>query len=47
MRRVITYLFLLVVVGVLALAAYAMLAELPPPIGEVIIDLPLPPANGR
>lgn len=42
MGRLIKYLFWIAVLGALGLAAYAMLAELPPPTEKVVIELPSP-----
>ncbi|MEM1160066.1 MAG: hypothetical protein AAGJ28_03970 [Pseudomonadota bacterium] len=42
MGRAIKYLFRLAVLAGLGLVAYAMLAELPPPTKEVVVELPVP-----
>ncbi|MEM9059703.1 MAG: hypothetical protein AAGD13_04505 [Pseudomonadota bacterium] len=45
MGRALKYLFRIAVLGTLALAAYAMLADLPPPTRDVVVDLPAPGAS--
>lgn len=47
MGRAIKYLFRIAVLGALGLAAYAMLAELPPPTESVVVEVPLPGANAQ
>ena len=42
MGRAFVYLFRIAVLAVLGLVAYAMLADLPPPTEEVVIELPPP-----
>ncbi|MEL6997765.1 MAG: hypothetical protein ACFB03_11740 [Paracoccaceae bacterium] len=45
MGRALKYLFRIAVLGALALAAYAMLADLPPPTRDVVVELPAPGAE--
>ena len=45
MRSLAKFLFRLIILGALALAAYAMLAELPAPQRAVTIPLETPPAE--
>ena len=47
MGRALKYLFRLAVLAALGLAGYAMLADLPPPTREVVVDLPVPDAGGN
>ena len=42
MFRAFKYLFWLAVIYVLGLAGYAMIADLPPPTRDVVVDLPSP-----
>ena len=42
MGRALKYLFQIAVLALLGLAAYAMLTDLPPPLEEVVVDLPPP-----
>ena len=42
MVRALKYLFYIAVLGTLGLAAYAMLADLPPPTKDVVVDLQSP-----
>ena len=42
MLRVFKYLFWLAVLGALGLAGYAMIADLPPPTQDVVVELPSP-----
>ena len=44
MGRALVYLFRIAVLGVLGLVAYALLADLPPPTEDVVVELP-PPAG--
>lgn len=46
MGRALKYLFRLAVLAALGLAAYALLADLPPPVREVEVDLVVPPGTG-
>ena len=39
MLRALKYLFYIALLGTMGLAAYAMLADLPPPTKDVVIDL--------
>ncbi|MEM0921710.1 MAG: hypothetical protein AAGI13_01610 [Pseudomonadota bacterium] len=43
--RIIKFLILIGVLGVAGLAGYALLFDLPPPVREQMIDLPLPEPN--
>lgn len=40
--RIIKYLIYLLILGAAALGVYALFAELPPPIEDIIIDVPVP-----
>lgn len=42
MGRAMKYIFRLVVLAVLGLVGYAMVADLPPPTREVVVELPAP-----
>ena len=42
MWRALKYLFRIAVLALLGLAAYAMLADLPPPSREIVVDLNAP-----
>ncbi|WP_198670415.1 hypothetical protein [Oceanicella sp. SM1341] len=42
MARILKYLLYLVVLGLAALAVYALFADLPAPVEEITIDVPLP-----
>ena len=46
MGRALKYIFRIAVLATLGLAAYAMLADLPPPTKDVVVDLE-PPASGN
>jgi hypothetical protein len=47
MGRALKYLFRIAVLALLGLVGYAMLADLPPPTRDVVVELPLPGANGQ
>lgn len=47
MGRALKYLFYLVVLGGLGLVVYAVIADLPPPTREVVVDLPVPGQAGQ
>ncbi len=47
MGRALKYIFRIAVLGALGLAAYAMLADLPPPTRDVIVDIKPPAASGE
>ncbi|MEM7189763.1 MAG: hypothetical protein AAF439_09140 [Pseudomonadota bacterium] len=47
MGRALKYLFRLAVLAGLGLVGYAMLADLPPPTKEVVVELPMPGADGN
>ena len=42
MWRTIKFLFRIAVLALLALAGYALLADLPPPTREIVVELPPP-----
>ena len=42
MWRILKYLFWLAVLALIGLAVYAMVADLPPPTREIVVDLPTP-----
>ncbi|MEO1491064.1 MAG: hypothetical protein AAFV19_02790 [Pseudomonadota bacterium] len=42
MGRALKYIFRLVVLAALGLVGYAMVADLPPPTREVVVELPSP-----
>lgn len=44
MGRALKYIFRIAVLGALGLAAYAMLADLPPPTRDVVVDIKPPGA---
>lgn len=44
MGRALKFIFRIAVLGALGLAAYAMLADLPPPTRDVVVDIK-PPAS--
>lgn len=46
MGRALKYLLRLAVLAVLGVAAYALLADLPPPTRNVEVELPVPPGTG-
>jgi hypothetical protein len=46
MGRALKYLFRLAVLAVLGIAAYALLADLPPPTRNVEVELPVPEGTG-
>jgi hypothetical protein len=45
MRRIIKYLFRLLILAAIGFAGYAMIADLPAPTGETVVMLPLPDPN--
>jgi hypothetical protein len=45
MRRLMKYLFRLLVLAAVAFAAWAMIADLPAPVRETVITLPAPQAQ--
>ena len=47
MGRALKYIFRIAVLAVLGLVVYAMLADLPPPTEDVVIELPAPGAETR
>jgi len=47
MRRLMKYLFRLAVLVAIGFVAWAMLAELPAPVGEKAVVLPLPAGTGQ
>lgn len=47
MGRALKYIFRIAVLGALALAAYAMLADLPPPTRDIVVDIKPPGATGE
>lgn len=47
MGRMLKYLFYIAVLAMLGLAGYAMVADLPPPTKEVVVDLPMPGGTGQ
>lgn len=42
MGRALKYLFRIAILALLGLVGYAMLADLPPPTREVVVELPVP-----
>ena len=42
MGRILKYLFGIAVLGLIGLVGYAMIADLPPPMREVVVDLSAP-----
>ena len=46
MGRALKYIFYIAVLGTLGLAAYAMLADLPPPTKDIVVDIK-PPATSE
>lgn len=47
MGRALKILFRIAVLALLGLVGYAMLADLPPPTREVVIELPVPGAGNQ
>ena len=47
MGRALKYLFRIAVLALLGLIGYAMLADLPPPTREVVVDLPMPGSESQ
>lgn len=47
MGRALKYAFRIAVLALLGLIGYAMLADLPPPTRDVVVELPLPGADGQ
>jgi len=47
MARALKYIFRIAVLAVLGLVGYAMIAELPPPTHEIVVELPVPGATGE
>lgn len=47
MGRALKYIFRIAVLATLGLAAYAMLADLPPPTRNVVVDLEAPSDEGE
>ena len=47
MGRALKYIFYIAVLGALGLAAYAMLADLPPPTRDVVVDIKPLAASGE
>ncbi len=47
MGRALKYLFRIAVLALLGLVGYAMLADLPPPTKEVVVELPMPGAESQ
>lgn len=47
MGRALIYLFRIAVLALLGLIGYAMLADLPPPTREVVVELPAPGATSQ
>lgn len=47
MGRALKFIFRIAVLGVLGLVGYAMIADLPPPTREIVVDLPVPGATGE
>ena len=47
MGRALKYLFRIAVLAVLGLAGYALIADLPPPTREIVLDLPMPGTGGE
>ncbi len=45
MGRLLKYLLRLILLGIVALIGYALLADLPPPVEDVEIELPIAPAS--
>ncbi len=43
MGRVLFYLGILILIGAVAFGVYALLADLPAPMRDITIDVPLPP----
>ncbi len=47
MGRALKYLFRIAILALLGLVGYAMLADLPPPTRDVVVELPLPGSNAQ
>ena len=47
MGRALKYLFLIALLGLLGLVAYAMLDDLPPPTRDVVVELPAPGSGSQ
>ena len=47
MGRAIKYIFRIAVLALLGLIGYALLADLPPPTEDVVVELPAPGANAN
>ena len=47
MGRALVYLFRIAVLAILGLVGYALVADLPPPTQDVVVELPAPSGNAQ